>query len=175
MPTMSALVSGDACVWLARNGTARSSAAHATDAAMNAARQVDAAESRRAMRTPNGTLSRHDRSFTPASGRRRARVRHAADDRARAHAHLLGRDVLPLRVPGDLDRAVRRQRQRRLRVRDAPAPGPVFDRRPAGYPVADLRGLHDRRAVLARPAARRPALLAAPPGADADDLLARRA
>ena len=38
-----------------------------------------------------------------------------------------------------------------------------------------LRRLHDRRAVLAGPAARRPELLAAQPGADADDLRARRA
>ena len=127
------------------------------------------------MRTPNGTLSRHDLPLPPASRRRRARLRHAVDDRARAHAHLLGRDVLPLRVPGDLDRAVRGQRERRVRVRDAAAPRHAFDRRPARRPIADLRGLHDRGAVLARPPARRPELLAAQPGADADDLRARRA
>ena len=45
-------------------------------------------------------------------------------DRADADAGLLGHDVLPLRVPGDLDRHVRPERGQRLRLRDAaPAPG----------------------------------------------------
>ena len=49
--------------------------------------------------------------------RRRLHLRRPAHDRAGADAHFLGRDVLPLRVPGDLDRAVRTERQRRLRLR----------------------------------------------------------
>ena len=84
----------------------------------------------------------HVLAVRAAPGRRRARVRHAADDRAGADAHLLGRHVLPLRVPRDFDRAVRPERQRRVRVRRAPAPRPLLDRRAAVAPIADLRGLH---------------------------------
>ena len=90
----------------------------------------------------------HDLPVPPAPRRRRARLRHAADDRARADAHLLGRHVLPLRVSGDFDRALRRQRQRRLRVRVRRAARSPRHRRSAVAAVAALRGVHDRRAVL---------------------------
>ena len=56
--------------------------------------------------------------------RRRVRVRRPADDRARAHAHLLGDHVLPLRVPRDFHRPVRAERERRVRV---PRAAPVCD------------------------------------------------
>ena len=50
----------------------------------------------------------------PQHGRgSRADLRRPADDRARAHSHLLGHDVLPLRVSGDFDRPLRAERQRR--------------------------------------------------------------
>src|SRR5205823_8228157 len=74
-------------------------------------------------------------------------------------------DALPI-FPGDLDRALRRQRERRLRLRDAAAARALLHRRPAGGPVAGLRSLHHRRAVLAGPPARRHELLAAEPDAD---------
>ena len=71
--------------------------------------------------------SAHDPSVARRGG---LRLRGSSHDRAGAHAHLLGRHVLPLRVPGDLDRAVRPQRERRLRVSRARAARPA--RRPTG-------------------------------------------
>src|SRR4051812_25159670 len=97
-PAISAVESTVACPRLAAYGAATSSTAQTTDAVMNAQRSGMAAGLQRGMRTPNGTLSRHDRSVAPAPRRRRARLGHAPDDRAGAHAHLLGRHVLPLRI-----------------------------------------------------------------------------
>ncbi len=77
----------------------------------------------------------------------RARVGDAADDGACAHAHLLGGDVLPLRVPRHLDRLVRPQRERRIRVRrQTPARslhdvGTARRRRPSIYAAATVVAL----------------------------------
>ena len=59
----------------------------------------------------------------------------AADRRTRADARVLGHDVLPLRVPGDLHRHVRPERQRRVRLRHADA----GTRRPAARAARALR------------------------------------
>ena len=59
------------------------------------------------------------RGVSMGTGRHRRRVGGTAHDRARADAHLLGHDVLPLRLPCDFDCAVRAQRQRRARLRAA--------------------------------------------------------
>src|SRR6266850_1775542 len=100
---MSALPEAEAWARLARNGAATSRTAHTADAAVNKARSRAAVKSaRHDLMMPNGTLSRHVLPVPPAPGRRRAHLHHVVDDRACAHAHLLGRHVLPLRVPGDL-------------------------------------------------------------------------
>src|SRR4029079_1771943 len=108
---MSRLAGVEACARLARNGTATINPAQQMVAAINPSRSHNDTERGGLVLTLNGTLS-HDLSITTAPRRCRARLRHAADDRAGAHADLLGRDVLPLRVPRDLDRPVRRQRER---------------------------------------------------------------
>src|SRR2546425_4478700 len=84
---------------LAANAASGSAATHSAEPARNARRS-----------STGYTLHPHE---TP-SCRRRADLRDAAHDRARADAHFLGRHVLPLCVSCDLDRALRLERQRRL-------------------------------------------------------------
>ena len=107
--------------------------------------------------TSHGTTPRSH--APPQHGRGgRADVRRPADDRARAHSHLLGHDVLPLRLPGDFDRALRAERQRRVRVRGAAlaagagAVGPAGRARPGvrgrDHPRARAAGAHPGRAQL---------------------------
>src|SRR5581483_2997556 len=172
MPKANASASVDACTRVAAYVASGSVATH-TGAATRYARRTMGST------TPEWyTRGAHDGCLdagAAAPGRRRPDLIHAADDRARADAHLLGHDVLPLRLPRDFDCALRRQRQRRLRLHGAAASGARRRGTAARGHRDPLRAQHRRRAVLAGAAARRPDLLAAEPAADADDLRARGA
>ena len=119
----------------------------------------------------NSTRGRFVRALV---GRRRDRRRHS-DDRAGADAHLLGHDVLPLRVSRDFDRALRPQRERRLRVRDAPHVRHALDRQPFDSALAAVRGRHRAGARRAGSHPRGAELFAREPRQDDRDLHTGRA
>ena len=120
---------------------------------------------------------RHHFEAAPHDDRRgRAAFGCAADDRAGADAHLLGHDVLPLRVPGDLDRAVRPERERRLRLPRPPTVSPASRRARCSRARALVFAVvAPGRARLPGTAARRADLLARQPAPDAGHLPAGRA
>jgi len=104
----------------------------------------------------------------PAPGRRRAHLHHLLNARAFALPPLLGRHVLPLRVP-----AIRSRSSAVIRAASTRTSVDIWldrarHRRLLRRPVADLCWLHDRRAfVLVR--LRVGLTFAVQPRADADD------
>ena len=116
----------------------------------------------------------HARPLCAGARRRRRDCRRHPDDRARADAHLLGDDVLPLRVPRDLDRAVRAQRERRLRLRHAPHVRHALDGEPARRRIRCCSPPARCGARRSRAHPRRPQLLAREPRQDDRHLHARR-
>ncbi len=96
----------------------------------------------------------------------RCHLRRHPDDRAGAHAHFLGHDVLPLRVPRHLDRVVWIERKRRLRVRAAARVRAALDREPPDDALAALRRRDRPVAGRARENSRRAQLLAREPRQD---------
>ncbi len=124
-------------------------------------------------RDPYGRRT-HARPLRAGAHGRRRDCRRDPDDRAGADAHLLGHDVLPLRVPRDLDRALRPQRERRVRVRHAPRLRQAFDREPADAALAAVCRRHRAGARRARAHPRRAELLAREPREDDRDLHAGR-
>ena len=116
----------------------------------------------------NAELSRE--RFIRGARRRRRHRRRDSDGRAGADAHLLGDDVLPLRVPRDIDRAVRSQRERRLRLCHAPHVRSAVDRGAADHALAALRRRDRAGARSARAHSRGPELLPRKPREDDRDL-----
>ena len=116
---------------------------------------------------------------TPGPPRRRGGdwlcVGGAADDRAGVDAHLLGDDVLPFRLLGDFDRAVRTEREWRVRLSGpAVSSGPCRRSGARGARPA-LHRCDGRRVGRTHPAAGGSELLPRKPAADAGHLRTGRA